>query len=119
MQLWSSFVFDMSQTQWNTTNDPPVIIAADDRTAGKDVEGLVLIVFKMRFDQSARHEIPDFRVKSRDTVEPSPRQDYVPFFYRASKKFFIMQEGPGVVDKAIRFTALYERYVAEYCTVLG
>ena len=119
MQLWSSFVFDMSRTRWSSADDPPILIASDGRKPGSDGEGMVLIFFEMPLGQSARHEIPDFRVKPQEKVEPSPREDYVPFFYRPSKKFFIMHEGPGVVDKATRFTRLYERYVAEYCAVFG
>ena len=119
MKLWSSFSFDMRMTRWTSGADNSVTIAIDDRKNTGAERSLVLIMFKMRGQALARHEVPEFRVNDNKLHRPSPRQGYVPFFFRDAASFFVMHEGKGVVDKALRFTALYEQYVSEYCATLS
>jgi len=119
MKLWSSFVFDMRMTNWNAKSGERFMIAIDDRVDGQQDQGMILVAFKMRGDNVARHEVPAFRKHDKKPHRVSPRDGYVPFFYRDTSSFFIMHQGAGVVDKAELFTTAYERYVAEFCSTLS
>ena len=118
-QVWSSFVFDMTQTEWTTARGLNYMPLIDESRDPKITESMVMIYFDMRGSSVARHEVPAFRKGPKSEYTPSPRQGLVPYFYHDSTRFFILHEGSGVLERAAEFTASYDRYVQEYCMILG
>lgn len=118
-QLWSSFVFDMTQTEWTHARGLNYTPLIDERRDASITESMVMIYFNMRGRHVAQHEVPAFRKGVKSHYVPSPRVGEVPYFYHDSTRFFILHEGAGVLDKAERFTSLYDSYVQQYCLMIG
>lgn len=114
--LWTSFLIPM----------PDVMFVEDKKNAGSffsaielvERDDLVIIQFEARDGVEVRHEKSVLRKSKRET-SPSPRGDGTTHFFEYKDRFFIIQEGADVIEKARIFTEGYRRYVQDFCTFIG
>ena len=111
--LWSSFVFAMQDASFS-----PMVAATGKPYASFNDGTHIFISFEMQNDQHARHEKSILRPK-RGAATPSPRGDGTTHYFEMKKSFFISHVGPGVDQKADRFTKGLTTYAERYCTFIG
>lgn len=79
---------------------------------------MAIMTFLAVEGHSIAHEKP-FDRKLPETWEPSPRGDGSTHFIEHQQSVAIIQQGPGVGDKARAFTEAFIRYRDEYCVFVG
>ncbi|MEM8538236.1 MAG: hypothetical protein AAGF56_10280 [Pseudomonadota bacterium] len=119
--LWSSFKFPINLAELpgvaRSGNDFDYFVSvpgAQDRPESQTA----IIVFSMTGQEQARFERSNLR-KRPYNAKNSPRGDGTTHHYMDADRFFIVQQGPGVIAKARAFTNAYRTYAAHYCTFIG
>ncbi len=98
--------------------DETGVFAMPDNT-DNGTSDLMVIAISAKPGQTIRHEKPLAHRPPKGAFEMSPRGDWTTRYYHDQTSVIIMQQWPGVVEKAKSFVAAYRTYRDRYCTFMG
>lgn len=119
--LWTSFRFHMAAVTFDSDKKDSGnsgVFAMPDK-AQKGLANLMIIAITAKEGQTIRHEKPLAHRPPKGAFEMSPRGNGTTHYYHDQTSVIIMQQGPGVIEKAKSFVGAYRAYRDRYCTFIG